>query len=49
MTIKEIAELCGVEGRTVLNWIHKIIDNPGKNFQGLAENLRFCIPLRRSV
>jgi hypothetical protein len=36
MTVKEIAELCGVEPRTINNWIHKIADDPGKNFQGLA-------------
>jgi uncharacterized protein YjcR len=39
MTIKEIAELCGVEPRTINNWVHKIADDPGKNFQGLAVKL----------
>jgi hypothetical protein len=47
MTIKEIAELCGVGRRTIERWAHKISDDPGqnaqgdpgKNFQGLAEKL----------
>jgi hypothetical protein len=39
MTIKEIAELCGVEPRTINYWVHKIADDPGKNFQGINEKL----------
>jgi transcriptional regulator with XRE-family HTH domain len=39
MTIKEIAELCGVDRRTVERWAHKIADDLGKNFQGLAVKL----------
>lgn len=34
MTIKEIAKLCGVVEKTVLNWTHKIADNPVQNAQG---------------
>jgi hypothetical protein len=33
MTIKEIAELCGVEERTILNWSKNV--NCGKNFRSL--------------
>jgi predicted transcriptional regulator len=37
MTIKEIAELCGVKSeQTVKNWAHKIGDDPAKNWQGLV-------------
>jgi hypothetical protein len=46
MTIKEIAELCGVSGETVRRWIHSIADptqnvegNLLQNAQGLAEKL----------
>jgi DNA-binding transcriptional MerR regulator len=48
MTIKEIAELCGVSGETVRRWVHEIIDptqnvegsdDPAKNWQGLVIKL----------
>jgi predicted transcriptional regulator len=45
MTIKEIAELCGVSGETVRRWIHSIADptqnvegDPGQNAQGLSDD-----------
>ena len=34
MTIKEIAELCAVDRRTIERWAHKVIDDPGQNAQG---------------
>ena len=34
MTIKEIAELCGATHQTILNWVHKLVDNPPKNLEG---------------
>jgi transcriptional regulator with XRE-family HTH domain len=37
MTIKEIAELCGVDRRTVERWAHKL--NPGQNAQGILEKM----------
>jgi hypothetical protein len=40
MTIKEIAELCGVGRRTVERWAHKIADDPGQNDQGLTIKLK---------
>jgi transcriptional regulator with XRE-family HTH domain len=40
MTIKKIAELCGVDRRTVERWAHKVSDDPGQNAQGLAEKLK---------
>jgi transcriptional regulator with XRE-family HTH domain len=39
MTIKEIAELCGVDRRTIERWAHKVSNDPGQNAQGLAEKL----------
>jgi predicted transcriptional regulator len=39
MTIKEIADLCGVTEQTIRNWTHKVADDPAKNLQGLAEKL----------
>jgi hypothetical protein len=40
MTIKEIAELCGVKSeQTVKNWAHKIGDDPARNWQGIVHKL----------
>jgi DNA-binding Lrp family transcriptional regulator len=39
MTIKEIADLCGVTEQTVLNWTHKIADDLPKNLEGLSVKL----------
>jgi hypothetical protein len=38
MTIKEIAELCGVTEQTILNWTHKISDDPVQNAHGSVVN-----------
>jgi len=38
MTIKEIAELCGVDRRTVERWAHKL--NPGHFAQGIQDKLK---------
>ncbi|MDR2798262.1 MAG: hypothetical protein LBB80_07960 [Treponema sp.] len=39
MTIKEIAELCGVDRTTVLRWAHKVSDDPVHFAQGLTIKL----------
>jgi predicted transcriptional regulator len=39
MTIKEVAELCGVTEQTVLNWTHKVADDLPKNLEGLSVKL----------
>ncbi|MCL2410103.1 MAG: hypothetical protein FWC97_00525 [Treponema sp.] len=40
MTIKEIAELCGVTEQTIRNWTHKVAGDPTKNLQGLTIKLQ---------
>ena len=39
MTIKEIAELCGIDRTTVLRWVRKAADDPLQNAQGFYEKL----------
>ena len=39
MTIKEIAELCGIDRTTALRWVRKVADDPVQNAQGFYEKL----------